>query len=60
MITTNDIERLLDSIEHLPCKPDHYEWLKNLLEEIKKQSTTAVYIGILKSPKISEMINQED
>lgn len=54
MITTNDIEILLDSIEHLPYKPDHYQWLKDLLEEVKKQPMSAVQIGIIKSPKITD------
>ena len=54
MITTDDIEQLLVEIEHLPYKPSHYEWLKNLLAEVKSQDTAAVQIGILKSPKITQ------
>lgn len=56
MISTNDIERLLESIKRLPYKPDHYEWLENLLEEIEKSEMIAVQIAILKSPKILEVI----
>ena len=56
MITTNDIRRLLDEIEHLPYKPDHssYMWLEDLLKEVERQDTTAIQIGIVKSPKIFE------
>jgi hypothetical protein len=60
MITTNDIERLLEEIEHLPYKPTHYDWLKNLLDEVKKQPTTATQVGIIKSPTISELLSKEE
>lgn len=52
MITTNDIKQLLDSIDRLPYKPNHYDWLQNLLDEVEKQPTTAVQIAIIKSPNI--------
>jgi len=54
MITTDDIRRLLDDIEHLPYKPRHYEWLKDLLEEVENQPMLAVQIAVVKSPKIKE------
>lgn len=52
MITTNDIKRLLDSIDRLQFKPNHYEWLQNLLDEVERQPTTAVQIAIVKSPNM--------
>jgi len=58
MITTNQIERLLDEIEYIPkqFRPDEesYQWLKEILEEIKKQPTGTVAIGFIKSPRITD------
>ena len=60
MITTNNIEMLIGEIERLPkqfsISPYMYKWLTNLLEEIKRQPTTAmkVEIAIFKSPKITD------
>ena len=54
MITTDDIQRLIDEIERLPYKPSHYTWLKDLLEEIEKSPGIADQIGIVKSPEFSE------
>lgn len=54
MITTNDLKRLLDEIDRLPYKPTHYQWLKDLLEEVEKSPTVAVQIGIVKSPRITD------
>ena len=57
MITTNDIEKLLEEIKRLPYKPDpnSYGWLEKLLEEVKRQKMTAIQIGVVKSPNIFEV-----
>lgn len=60
MISTNDIERLLYSIKRLPCKPDHYEWIQKLLDEVKQQPMTSVQITIVKSLSITDIIHDRN
>lgn len=62
MITTNQIDMLIDSLEGLPYKPEEhlYKWLKDLSAEIKRSKTFAVQVAFVKSPSIKDMLEESN